>query len=168
MWKEYDANEYVTLLDKNQCKFSNVVGYCNNLSHRGYVSKSLLKSHECIEKQCPLLTKCNANYWTQIEKERIGACQRRGIARQEKFKAAQREEFIRNVFESYDYIHITSIKEMKTGFIITYIYNKRVDLSEAAAILRKKYQCSIYLKAIRSRKEIQRQLIRNRDDKQIC
>jgi len=163
MWREYDANEFVTLLDKKQCKFSNVVGYCNNLSHRGYISKSLLKSHECVEKQCPLLTKCNANYWTQIEKERSGVRQRREIARQEKYKAAQRDEFIRSVFEPYDHIHITSIKEMKAGFIITYIYSKRVDLSEVVAILREKYRCSIYLKAIRSSKEIQRQLIRNRN-----
>lgn len=140
------------------------MGYCNNLSHKGYVSKILLRSHKCIDKQCPLLTKCNLNYWMQIEKERSNVHKKREIARQEKLKTAQRDEFICSVFEPYDHIHITSIKEMKSGFMITYIYNKRIDLSEAVTILREKYQCSIYLKAVRSSDEIRRKLIREKDD----
>jgi len=77
MPREYDVDEYVMLLDKNPCKFSKVVGFCHNNLHRGYISKSLLKSHECIEKECTLLERFDHRYWAQIERERNAKQERR-------------------------------------------------------------------------------------------
>lgn len=33
------------------------LGFCHYAEHKGYVSSDLLKSHKCLEKGCPLLSK---------------------------------------------------------------------------------------------------------------
>ena len=48
---------------KMQAHPENAVAYCHNLKHLGYLSEKLLKQHQCIQKQCPLLEKYEDNYF---------------------------------------------------------------------------------------------------------
>ena len=166
MTAKYDAEDYVTLINRRKGRYSNTVGYCRNLTHRGFVSKAQLKEHDCIEKRCPYFTRHNESYWANIENKRLMTQKRREDARQTRLMKEERERFIRGVFEPYIHVRLTSITEMKTadlrpGLMITYIYDGFVDLSEAVRVLRRAYNCPIYLKAVRSSEEIRKQLIRN-------
>lgn len=55
----------VRLITGTYMEYGNIVGYCTCDTHRGYLSKVLLRNHKCIEKGCPFLTKHNEEYWGQ-------------------------------------------------------------------------------------------------------
>ena len=41
-------------------------GYCHNARHRGLLNVVLLKSHRCVEKECPFLERYKTHsYWSQ-------------------------------------------------------------------------------------------------------
>lgn len=42
-----------------------IIGFCHYKNHSGYLTKSLVKEHECLKKQCPLLEKFDCRYFTQ-------------------------------------------------------------------------------------------------------
>ena len=45
-------------------KQENALGYCHYYKHKGYVNEHILKTHECLNKQCPLLEKYeDKSYW---------------------------------------------------------------------------------------------------------
>ena len=142
---------------------SKVIGYCHNIKHTGYINKHLLQEHKCLEKQCPLFEKYNPSYWGRLEKERKDRQKLYKKAKAKKLQKQQRDEFIRSVFEPYKQIYITSVQEIYKGLKITYIYDHQVDLSEAIRILRDKYKCAIYLKAVRSSKENRKYLIKGEE-----
>ena len=34
-----------------------IIGYCSNLTHKGYLTKKLMKEHDCLNKECKYLQK---------------------------------------------------------------------------------------------------------------
>lgn len=53
-------------------KDSRICGYCHSKMHKGYLSVKRLKSHKCLQKQCPMLEKFEEHpYWQ--ERARIKA-----------------------------------------------------------------------------------------------
>ena len=48
----------------------NAVAFCHNKSHRGLLSKKMMKKHECLKKQCPYLSRLDTEYATRYWKER--------------------------------------------------------------------------------------------------
>ena len=151
-----------TLFDGTPINESNIIGRCNNTTHWGWISEHLMKKHECLEKQCPFFKKVNPEYWCRIETNNRRKIEARAKAKEKKIREKERESFIRSVFKPYNDICITSIDEMYNGISIAYIYDGRVDLSDAIRILREKYNCAIYLKAVESSLENRISLIRNR------
>ena len=75
---KYDSGDFpneeglykVTLID-GKTSYKRPIGYCFCDTHRGYISKELLKSHKCLQKQCPFLRKNEEHpYWNDREKRR--------------------------------------------------------------------------------------------------
>lgn len=92
MWNEDDELDYMeikTITGEHICCLkSNVMGYCHFFKHRGYITRSILKNHECVKKQCSFLQKNTSNpYWTAVE--RIQAAEKR---KKETAKRLKREE----------------------------------------------------------------------------
>ena len=58
----------IRLIDGNGCLRKHALGYCHYKKHKGYMTKALLKEHECLKKSCPLLEKFeNRPFWIQRE-----------------------------------------------------------------------------------------------------
>ena len=59
-----------------------VVGYCHYPQHRGAITKSILKNHECVLKECHYFEKCkNIPYWEGIEQQKASKQRKKETAR---------------------------------------------------------------------------------------
>jgi hypothetical protein len=154
--------DYVYLINGAYAKAENIIGYCHNATHWGWLSKNLLKKHQCLEKECPFFEQANAGYWENVEKQKTLVAERRKASKIAKQERAERDDFIRFVFEGYEDIYVTSIKEIRGGVMITHIYDKWVDLSAGRAVVRRQYGGKVLTKAVRSSDETRKLLIRSR------
>lgn len=85
---------------KISVKEGNVVGYCRYHLHPGYLTKSLVKKHKCIEKKCHFLDKSvNPAYW-------------------ERFQEQQKPEKHKKPKESYDEIIAYANEHIRDGFTV--------------------------------------------------
>jgi hypothetical protein len=136
------------LIDGHYADGKNIIARCHLLTHRGYLSKSLVKSHDCIAKKCTFFEKLNTEYWQALESSENGKKNKR-LERKQAIKAINdRDMFIRETLEDSGHIHVTAIKEEnKTLLVISYIYDKQVDLTTEIQFLRKKFGKSIKLRA---------------------
>ncbi|MCL1912243.1 MAG: hypothetical protein FWG13_08560, partial [Leptospirales bacterium] len=132
------SEKLVKTIHGHRCKQSKAVGFCYNINHKGYVTKRLLKEHECLEKQCFLLEKLGHDYWRQMEADKKQRQARYKAAQQKKSRDAERNDEIRAFFEPYEQIYITSIQEINYGLKIAYIYDGYTAFSAAIKTLRKK------------------------------
>ena len=119
----------------------NVIGYCYLDKHRGYLTKNLLKSHQCLEKKCTFLKKLRPEYWESREASERA---KKDKSKEKKRKAENdtyRDAFIRKIMEDGAHIYGTVIREeSKNSLEISYISDKRVDIREQARILQKAYR----------------------------
>ena len=136
----------VRLIDGNYTKKSNALAHCHAQIHRGYLTKSLIKTHDCFRKNCSFFEKLKPEYWAARE-----AAERGQENRKQKLKAAaiareERDSFIRETLGAGGCVHVTSIHEKKENILtITYIYDLKPNLSNEIALLQKKYKMKIIL-----------------------
>ena len=149
------------LIDGNYTKNSNVVARCHVRLHRGYLSKSLVKSHQCIAKKCPFFQKLKPEYWEALEASLQGQKERRQRLKQATRTEAARDLFIKETLEANGCIHVTSIREKSQNILtITYIYDLRIDLSDEISLLRTLYNKRIELSASPGTRETIEKLIK--------
>lgn len=80
----------------NEVKKEHIAGFCHCDTHRGYLSVTLLKNHDCIKKQCTFLEKFEEypfwkNYERQLkEKERHKEAEKQKQLQKEAHKAEMR------------------------------------------------------------------------------
>ena len=152
----------VVLIGGSPAKRAKVVAYCHNATHRGWLSARLMQAHNCLDKKCPFFKKANPEYWANIERNRIKKKQDRIEKKEKTAQIKERDEYIRSAFRPYADIYVTSIREEKGCIQIAYIYDKYVDLSDAIKLIRRKYQCPVYMKPVKSTPQITQLLIRDR------
>lgn len=125
-----------------------IVGYCNNFKHRGFLSKQDITEHECLDKRCPYLMKLTHkdDYWN-------GYIQQQEMAREQAEKKKKRrdnsktrsrllqqkiEVFIKNgndwlSEQGYDgFMEVIGYrieKNSKTA-IVTYVSDRKLDFYE--------------------------------------
>lgn len=163
-----EDREYVKLFDGHMCKSSNVVGYCHSAEHRGYISKALLGTHECIEKQCSGLQKLNPGYWEALESAEREKRERRKNAKFKRQKTAERDEYIRSILEAHSNLYVTAIREETLEIVVSFIFDGWIDLREENRILSNYLKCRVRLNAVRTSPEIRRSLIRRGYDEPDC
>ena len=136
------------LIDGVYANDVNVIARCHLIAHRGYLSKRLVKSHDCIAKKCPFFEKLRPGYWQALEKVKQDKKNNRLLRKQSVEMKNGRDAFIRKTLEGCGHIHVTSIKEeSRTLLVIYYIYDKRVDLTSEIQFLREKLGKAIRLHA---------------------
>ncbi|MCL2088712.1 MAG: helix-hairpin-helix domain-containing protein [Oscillospiraceae bacterium] len=153
----------VRFINGSRANLSNAIAYCHILTHRGYLSKTLVKSHDCIAKKCPFFEKLKPDYWRSIEAEERKRKANRLKYRQKSEEKKDRDIFIREVLEDSGHIYITNIKDESPNLlVISYIYDRYVDLVSEIQFLRKKLGKYIKLQARTGTEEAIEQLIRKR------
>lgn len=149
------------LIDGNYAVSSKIIARCHSLLHRGYLTKSLVKSHNCIGKKCSGFEKLKPNYWRALESAEEAKKKRRLQLKDEKKLANDRNIMICATLEDSGSIYVTSIREEPRNFlVISYIYDRHVNLSDEVQFLRKELGKNIRLKAVMGTDEAIENLIR--------
>ena len=124
---------------------TNIVGYCHLEKHPGYLTKNLIKTHECLEKKCTFLKKLNPEYWRG--RESFEQAQKDKVIRQKQQAETKakndvyRDTFIRKTLEESGNIYVTVIREeSKNSLTVSYISDKRMDIRAQAQVLQKRYK----------------------------
>lgn len=131
---------------------SNIVGYCGNNTHKGFLTRHDINEHQCKAKECPYLRKnpINKEYW-----EKYAEKQEKEEERRERRRKAQREykAFGDAIKEKHDSIirrgnlwlqengygslvEITGIRYDKKEriVVVTYVSDRRLDRLEFANV----------------------------------
>ena len=100
--------EFVRLLDGNYLAARNLksmIGYCHYPHHRGFISRNLMESHRCIQKNCPYMeVNESAGYWEAVRGREVGQMRKRKNRAEQKRKnrsEAQKLENLRERFQMY-------------------------------------------------------------------
>ena len=138
-----------------------IIARCHLLKHRGYLTKNLVKAHDCIAKKCAFFEKLKPEYWQALEKIAQEKKSNREKRRQAIKETSDRDEMIKETLEHNGNVHVTQIKtESPRLLVISYIYDKRVDLSKEAQFLKAKLRMAIKLQARIGSDEVIELLIR--------
>lgn len=106
-----------------------IVGYCHFSEHNGSVTKTLLKSHECVIKECHYFEKYKDNpYWTAIEQEQAAKQRKKETARrlkkEENDKLREWIKTAQNIADDLGYkLKVITVKKVprKKKYILFYI-----------------------------------------------
>ncbi len=150
------------LINGRYVNIENAIAFCHASIHPGYLSKTLVKSHDCLAKQCPFFERLKPEYWETLEKAKQKIKNNRSNKKQAVKKAGDRDAFIRKTLEDSGHIYVTSIKEESSVFFISYIFDEKVDLTPEIQILRVKLKKSVKLSARTGSGTAIEQLIRRR------
>ena len=156
-------NKWMHSFAGNPCLASSVVGFCHNSKHRGYITKTLLKSHECIAKECVFLRKLNIPYWETLQRANEKKLEARINKEKQRQTIIERNAFIREVFSKNPNIHVTAIREEKGYLVIYYIHEGYVDLSNELQLLRTRCEKPVRMNAVFTTQSIADQLLRGRN-----
>ena len=64
-----DPESFVRSIDGGKTQYKNCLGLCNNILHRGYLTKKQANKHRCIEKNCSYFKPIKNNpYWVNKRK----------------------------------------------------------------------------------------------------
>ncbi|MDR0905481.1 MAG: helix-hairpin-helix domain-containing protein [Oscillospiraceae bacterium] len=148
------------LIDGHYADNKNIIARCHVLTHRGFLTKSLIKSHNCVAKKCPFFERLKPEYWHSVEKAEQETKDRRRKRRQELEMLSDRDVIIRETLEDSGHVHVTAIREDGRVIIISYIYDRHVDLMPEIEFLRKKLGRPLKLQARTGSDEAMEQLIR--------
>lgn len=99
-----------------------VIGYCANRIHRGYLTKDMMESHDCIHKQCPFLVKReDHNFWIQRELYRE---EKRKTKKEKKYWEEKEEDamyYVRNLTKNLKNFCITGAMKKDKIIEIRYV-----------------------------------------------
>ena len=126
--KEYIETKLITG-DRLYISKKSVVGYCHFSEHKGSITKTLLKKHECVAKGCHYFEKYKDNpYWKGVEQAQAAKQKRRETARRiKKEEEKQRKEWIdtaRIIADDLEYeLKVITIKKIphKNYYILFYL-----------------------------------------------
>ena len=136
------------LIDGRQVSEGKIVARCHVLTHPGHLTKGLVEEHDCITKKCTFLEKTNTAYWQALESAARHKRYERALRKREQRAKTDRDSFIRMTLEANGHIHVTSVCETaKRLLAVSYIYDKRIDLSPEIRLLCRKYGKTLKLQA---------------------
>ena len=79
-----------------------IVGWCHNSLHKGALTKNILKSHDCLGKNCHFLVRNDQSpYWAQLELKKQSKEKRKAKVRAEQIQKAIEQDDMRILKESW-------------------------------------------------------------------
>ena len=85
-----------------QIRRGHILGWCQNIIHKGAVNKTIMKEHDCLGKNCPYLERnCQSPFWKNYELEQKAKEERKEKIRQEKLRKATEERELRMLTGSW-------------------------------------------------------------------
>jgi hypothetical protein len=123
-----------------------------------------LKKHRCIEKQCNFFKPHNNAYWDAKEREKNEKVKEKSRIKEQKRDKQYQEYLIREAFAEHNDVHITAIENTDGEYLIKYIYDNRVDMTDTRDELQHRLGCNVRLQAIKGNDKAIEMLIRKRKE----
>jgi hypothetical protein len=144
------------------------------IKHRGHLTDSLVKSHDCISKKCRFFELTNQRYYVSAEgriKKKAEAEEAIEGTEQEKNRLAKSQEnadalsrnaIIRKILEANGHVYVTAIRDIGQNVLeICFIYDKLTHFnSDVVELLREKFWKRIKLRACKGTEDAIEKLIR--------
>ena len=109
-------------------KRKNLIGFCHCKMHKGCITKTLYKNHDCGGKNCFYFERTNKEYWAAVDSVNAAKKHRKERLKQKKQEAEQASFELKTTAQNISdqlghFIQITSVKKPqdKTYYIIYYI-----------------------------------------------
>lgn len=149
------------LIDGSHADARNIIARCHLIKHRGYLTKKLVSSHNCIAKKCNFFEKLKPEYWLALEQAERDKSKQRHVKKQAKRELIERDEMIKETLEDSGCVYVTSIRDESSKLlVISYIYDRKIDLSAEIKFLREKLGKTVKLQAKIGTEEAIEQLIK--------
>lgn len=149
------------MIDGSQlCNPEHQVGYCWCDLHPGFLSKSLLKQHECCERECRHFEKFqDAPYW-----------QRKQEIKEKRLEAKRRAQYIKSISESMlcdinealknnENMALLGIEHKDATYILRFVCINRCDTHDLVWHLARKYKVRIKTQLVQNTYEFRKKLL---------
>jgi hypothetical protein len=151
-----------TTIDRNPCNEGQRVGYCWNEIHRGYLTKNLMKEHQCIEKKCRHFQKYeNSPYWKEKEARREKKKKRKEILKKNENDKNRILNKIREITIEDENFHAISVEKDKNIYVVRYIRFDFVNTASYVKMFKEIFGCNFYLKEIKTNYEKKKEILKN-------
>jgi hypothetical protein len=126
------------------------VGYCRYKKHKGFLTRKLMKQHQCLGKGCHYFQKFeDAPYWKEKSKIKQMKRDRKAEERVREERESLILETARDWTDRYGFMDFISAKEPSPGtLILTYFSKKYVDLLRCADYMERVWNCKVELRKI--------------------
>jgi len=118
-------------------KNANIVGYCHLQQHPGYVTRTVLQTHRCVQKKCSFLEKyTECPYWRSregyLERKKSEQLMQKIVLEKEEQEREEVKEKARQVANLYEEVLITSVllKSDAKEYLIFYVSPNKTDDSK--------------------------------------
>lgn len=114
-------------LDWNSVKPSSIVGYCFFSGHKGYLTKKILKDHECLQKGCKYFLKFpDYPFWVKRAQIKKARCEERELRNANNDLANEIKLLAQLIADERRYsIIITGVTQKDDNhYIINYVSNR--------------------------------------------
>ena len=157
-WRVY------TTIDGQYCKPEQRVGYCWSEIHRGYLTPSMLKEHECIQKQCKYFQKYeDSPYWKRKAEIKEKKRERKDMKKQQEAKQQGILSTIRALTEEDPDFFAISVEKgtgvNKHQYIVRFVRFAWIDLTYYAKLFRERCGVSVYLREIKTSYDMKLQIL---------
>lgn len=120
---------YLTI-DRSPVKKDNVIGYCWNATHYGYITTSLIRTHECIKKRCPYLEKYEDSIFWKKKTDSKELRKKNKIEKRNQYR-----EEVKETLQKQDYVKNSSIRfNMTTEEVSEYFMRRYFDINKDSYI----------------------------------
>lgn len=149
-----------TTIDRNPCNENQRVGYCWNEIHRGYLTKNLMKEHQCIERKCRHFQKYeNSPYWKEKEAKK----EKKKIKKEnlKKIENDKKKIFnkIREITAEDEIFHAIGIEKNKNIYIIRYIKFDYINIASYIKKFKDATGHNFYLQEIKTNYEKKKEIL---------
>lgn len=149
------------MIDGSQlCNPENQVGYCWCDLHPGFLSKSLLKQHECCERECRHFEKfVDAPYWQRKQELKEKLLEAKKRARYIKLTSEALANDINKMLENNMNMALLGVEHSDQVYILRFVCIDRCDTHDLLWHLSKKYKVRIKTRFIQNTYEFRKQLL---------
>lgn len=126
------------------------VGYCWFKQHKGFLTRKLMKKHQCPSKVCHYFQKFeDSPYWKEKADKKQQIRDHKAEERTREVREAFILETARSWTEKFSFMDFTSAREPEPGkLILTYFSSQYINLSRCRNFMTRVWNCKVDLRSI--------------------
>ena len=140
------------------------VGYCWYKNHKGFLTRKLMKKHQCPSKNCHYFQKFeDAPYWKEKAELKQLKRDRKAEERAREARSAFILEMARTLTDRFHFMDFTSAKQPTPETLtLAYFTTRYIDLSRCAGYMGRVWNCNVELKKIEPDNDLAAQILQQK------